>query len=322
MHEFGPPSVMSEEDVADLEPGPGEIVVDTRAVGVNPVDTYVRAGVYAKLPALPAIPGNDAAGVVRSVGEGVTGAPAPGDRVYVTGTTDPAPTGAYAEQVVCRPDQVKPLPDHVSFAQGAALGIPYATAWIALVAKAAAQPGETVFVHGASGAVGTAAVQMAKASGLTVIGTAGTKEGRAMVADQGADHVLDHTEAGYLDAVAEITGGRGPEVIVENLANVNLAADLAAVAHRGRVVVVGNRGTIEINPRALMAKDGILYGLQLWNATAQEIHRAFAAIGAGLASGTLRPVVGREFPLADAPRAHEAVLEPGAFGKIVLVPAV
>lgn len=317
--EFGPPSVLRLEDVPDLRPGPGEVVVDLRAVGVNPVDTYIRAGAYGSLPPLPFTPGNDGAGVVRAVGAGVESV-APGDRVYITGTTDSGSTGAYGEQAVSRADQVQSLPPGVSFAQGAAIGIPYATAWIALFVKAAAWAAETVLVHGASGGVGTAAVQLAKAAGLTVIGTGGTKEGRALVADQGADHVLDHTEAGYLDAVADLTGGRGVEIVVEHLANVNLAADLGVIAPRGRVVVVGNRGTIELNPRAAMAKDAVILGMQLWNATPGELRRAHAAIRAGLANGTLRPVVSRELPLAEAARSHEAVLEPGAYGKIVLVP--
>ncbi len=307
------------EEVSDVEPGPGEVVVDARAIGVNPVDTYIRAGTYAVLPELPFSPGNDAAGVVRAVGAGVDGV-APGDRVYITGTTDVGSIGAYREQTVSRASQVIALPEGVSFAQGAAIGVPYATAWVALFVKAQAQPAETVLVHGASGGVGTAAVQLAKAAGLTVIGTGGTKEGRALVGEQGADHVLDHSQPGYLDAVAELTGGRGVEIVVEHLANVNLVADLGAIATRGRIVVVGNRGTIELNPRAAMAKDAAIYGMQLWNSTPEELVRAHAAIRAGLANGTLRPVIGRELPLAEAARAHEAVLEPGAYGKIVLVP--
>lgn len=319
VHEFGPPSVMRLEEVPDPEPGPGEVLVEVRAAGVNPVDTYVRSGTYAKLPPLPFIPGSDAAGIVRAVGPEVDGL-APGDRVYVTGTTGPPVTGAYAELALCRATQVKALPSNVSFSQGAAVGIPYATAYLALFTKAHALPGETVLVHGASGGVGIAAVQLARAAGLTVIGTAGTERGRKLVAEQGAHDVLDHSEPGYLDSLEGLTGGRGVDVIVEHLANVNLGRDLEALAQRGRVAVVGNRGTVEINPRSAMTRDATIVGMQLWNATEAEVARAHAALGAGLANGTLRPVVGQELALGEAPRAHEAVMEPGAYGKIVLIP--
>jgi NADPH2:quinone reductase len=312
---FGGPEVLTLATVADPEPGDGQALVRVHAVGVNPVDTYIRSGNYARLPALPYTPGTDAAGVVEAVGAGVTGVK-PGDRVYTAGTL----SGSYAERALCEAGQVKPLPADVSFAQGAAVGVPYGTAYRALFHKGRAQPGETVFVHGASGGVGIAAVQLARAAGLTVIGSAGTERGRALVLAEGAHHALDHAAPGYLDALARLTDGRGPELIVENLANVNLQKDLDAVGRFGRVVVVGNRGTIEINPRATMTKDSVVLGLSLWNATPQELASIHAALVAGLAAGTLRPVVGRELPLKDAPRAHVQVLEPGAHGKIVLVP--
>jgi NADPH2:quinone reductase len=207
----------------------------------------------------------------------------------------------------------------VTFAQGAAVGVPYATAYRALFHRGRAVPGETVLIHGASGGVGIAAVQLAAAAGLIVIGTAGTDRGRALVREQGAHHVLDHTQPGHLDQLPGLTGGHGPDVIVENLANVNLARDLEAVARYGRVVVVGNRGSIEINPRMTMTKDSAILGLALWNATDQEMTSIHAALVAGLANATLRPVVGRELPLKEAAAAHVAVLEPGAHGKIVLL---
>ena len=175
-------------------------------------------------------------------------------------------------------------------------------------------------VHGASGGVGTAAVQLARAAGLTVIGTGGTDEGRKLIAEQGAHHVLDHHAPGYLAEVLALTGGRGADVILEMLANVNLDKDMNILAKNGRVVVVGSRGPVEINPRALMTRDASVHGMSLFNASAAEWANINAAIAAGLDNGTLRPFVGRELPLADAPRAHESVLEPGAYGKIVLVP--
>jgi NADPH2:quinone reductase len=177
---------------------------------------------------------------------------------------------------------------------------------------------ETLFIHGASGGVGLAATQIARAMGATVIGTASTPEGMDAVRRQGAHHVLNHRAAGYLDALKDITEGRGPDAILENLANVNLDNDLTALAAGGRIVVVGNRGRIEIDPRKIMGKDAVVTGMSFWNSTASELARAFRAVDAGLAAGFLTPLVAAELPLEDASRAHELVLTSGARGKMVL----
>ncbi len=315
VNEFGGPEVLQLQDVSDLKAGPGQVVVHVKSAGVNPYDTYMRQGTYAIKPPLPYTPGSDAAGIVDSVGEGVEGV-AVGDRVYVGGTL----TGAYAEETLAEAWQVHPLPFNVSFAQGAGVNVPYATAFRALFQIAHAQPGETVLIHGASGGVGVAGVQLARAAGLTVFGTGGTERGRQLVANQGAHHVLDHHAPGYLDELLKLTGGRGVDLVLEMLANVNLAKDLSVLAPKGRVVVIGNRGNIEINPREIMRRDAAVMGLVLWNASRQDLVKIHAGIVAGLENGSLRPVVGKEFPLAEAPQAHRAVMEPGAFGKIVLTP--
>jgi len=315
VREFGDPEVMKLEDAPDLRAGAGQVVVRVKAAGVNPVETYMRTGTNAIKPALPYTPGSDAAGLVESVGAGVEGL-AVGDRVYVGGTL----SGAYADQALCEAGQVHPLPPPVTFAQGAAVHVPYATAFRGLFQIAHARPGETVLIHGASGGVGVAGVQLARAAGLTVIGTAGTDRGRELVAVQGAHHVLDHRAPGYLDELLKLTQGRGVDIVLEMLANVNLAKDLSVLAPGGRVVVIGNRGSIEINPREIMRRDAAVMGMVLFNASRQDLMSIHAALGAGLENGTLRPVVGREIPLAAAPEAHRAVMEPGAFGKIVLVP--
>ena len=318
VHKFGGPEVLQLDDVPDPKPGPGQVVVRVRAAGVNPVDTYVRSGNYPMLPALPYVPGNDCAGVIETVGEAVTRVKK-GNRVYVVRTTTPL-CGGYAELAVCDASMVHPLPATVSFSQGAAVSVPYGTAYRGLHHKAHARPGETVLVHGASGGVGIAAVQLAVAHGMIVIGTAGTERGRKLVAEHGAHHVLDHTAPDYLQKIMELTGTRGADVILEMLANVNLQKDLDVVARFGRIVVIGNRGTIEINPRGTMGRDAAIIGLALWNASPEDMASIHAAIGAGLAGGTLRPVVGQELPLKEAARAHEAVLKPGAYGKIILIP--
>lgn len=318
VRQFGDPEVMVAEDVPDLTPGAGQVLVRIHAAGVNPVDTYIRSGNYALKPALPYTPGTDGAGIVEAVGSGVTSV-LPGTRVYV-GHNSSGTTGTYAQQAAIGAAGVHPLPDRVSFAQGAALGVPYVTAWRALIEKAAAKAGETVLVHGASGGVGVAAVQIARAAGLAVIGTAGTDRGRALALEQGAHHALDHGDAGYRDEIKRLTNGRGPDVIVEMLANVNLNHDLAMIAPRGRIVIVGSRGDAQISPRLIMSQNATVTGLTLWTATDDELKRAYAALTEGLANGTLNPVVGAELPLSDAPKAHRQVLESGAHGKIVLIP--
>ncbi len=313
--EYGGPSVLKLEEVPAPEPGPNQVLVRNHAAGVNPVDTYLRANADNRGPKLPYTPGADAAGVVEAVGFGVTSVKA-GDRVYVGGTL----TGSYAELSLCDQAQVHPLPANVSFAQGAAINIPYSTAYHALINRAHGESGETVLVHGASGGVGIGAVQLARARGLTVVGTAGTQRGQRLVLEQGAHHVLDHSASGYIEELMRLTGGRGVDVVLEMLANVNLQKDLGIVAVRGRIVVIGNRGTVEINARIAMNKDAAILGMALVHATPIQLVEIHAALVEGLRNGTLRPVIGQELPLAQAPRAHEAVMAPGHYGKIVLVP--
>jgi NADPH2:quinone reductase len=313
--EYGGPSVLKLEEIPAPSPGPNQVLVRNHAVGVNPVDTYLRSNTDNRGPKLPYTPGSDAAGVVEAVGSGVTTVKA-GDRVYVGGTV----TGAYAELCLCEQLQVHPLPANASFAQGAAMNVPYATAYHALFNRGHGQAGETVLVHGASGGVGIGAVQLARAAGLTVIGTAGTERGRRLVLEQGAHHVLDHAAPGYLDEVMRLTGGQGVDIVLEMLANVNLQKDLGIIAMRGRIVVIGNRGNVEINARLAMNKDAAILGMALFHASPAQLRGVHAALVEGLRNGTLRPVIGQEFPLGQAARSHEAVMEAGHHGKVVLIP--
>lgn len=313
VHEFGGPEVLQLGERPDLEPGPGELVVQLEAIGVNPVDTYVRSGASGPR-SFPYTPGSDGAGMVIRVGEGVPRQV--GERVYLTGSL----SGTYAEQALCSEDQIQPLPPTISARQGAALFVPYYTAYRALFQRGRARPGESVFIHGASGAVGLAACQFAKAAGLRVIGTGGTEDGRRLALENGAEHVLDHHAEGYLEEAREWTGG-GPALILEMLANVNLQADLDLVARYGRIVVIGNRGSLDgFNARAAMIKDADVRGMLLFNAPPEDMAEIHAAVGAGLGSGTLRPIVSHEFPLEQAAEAHRTVLQSGTLGKIVLLP--
>lgn len=312
---FGGPETLELCDVPDFpKPGAGRILVRMMAAGVNPVETYIRSGTYAKLPELPWTPGSDGAGVVESVGGETDGRLQPGQRVWVAGSA----SGTYAEEASCDSKQVFELPEHVSFEQGAALGIPCATAWRALMQRGNAEAGETVLVHGATGGVGAASVQFAKAAGMRVLATGGTDEGRKMLAGIGADAIFDHSAPGYAEAIRAATGGNGADLILEMLANVNLARDLALLAGTGRIVVIGSRGSIEINPRDLMLRDADIRGVMLANTPAPELAECHAAIARHLSAGTLNPVVGHTFTLSAAAEAHRTVMASGHAGKVVL----
>ena len=313
IRQYGDPSVMKIEDIPTPEPTGIQVLVKIAAAGVNPVDTYMRTGNHAQAPQLPYTPGKDGAGVVEKIGEDVTRFK-PGDRVYTANTS----TATYAEYALCNEDQLVSLPDNVSFEQGAGIWTPYATSYRALFQKAGAKAGETVLIHGASGGVGIAAVQWAKNRGLTVYGTASSDEGKQLVREQDADGVFDHSADGYLGEIREQNGDRGVDIIIEMLANVNLQKDFEALAMFGRITIVGNRGSLEFNPRAAMTKDATIYGMSLFNAPRAAFDEIHAAIFEGLSEGFLDPIIDQTFDLADAPASHEAVIGHKAHGKIIL----
>ncbi|KPP79632.1 quinone oxidoreductase-like [Scleropages formosus] len=280
--EFGGPSVLKLcTDVPVPKPAQKQVLIQVHACGVNPVETYIRAGAYSRKPRLPYTPGSDVSGVVVEVGEGVDLFKA-GDRVFTTGSE----TGGYAEYSVASEDTVHRLPDSLDFTQGAAIGIPYFTAYRALFQKAHAKAGETVLVHGASGGVGIAACQMARAFGMKVLGTAGTPEGIEQVLKNGAHQAFNHRQKGYID----------------------------------KIKIVGSRGTIEINPRDTMLKELSIIGVALFSSTREEKTECAAALFAGMDAGWLKPVVGPQYTIDKAAEAHENIINsPGATGKMVLI---
>lgn len=318
-------SVVGEADVlrvVDLplpEPGSNEVRVRLYAAGINPAETYIRSGTYAFFkPDLPYTPGFDGAGVVDKVGDGVTRL-RPGDRVFVAAILAKRNTGTYAEMVVCDADAVHPMPESLSFSQGAAIGVPGLTAYRVLFQRARIQPGETILVHGASGGVGLLVVQFARAYGAHVIGTAGSEEGLELLRTNGAHEVLNHSEQGYMDQVEHLTNGHGADVIVEMLANVNLEEDMKVLARYGRVVIVGSRGSLEFTPRLAMTKEADVLGTALWNTPHAEYTASIYGLAAALEAGTLNPVIGREYPLEQAVQAHiEIINQKGTRGKMIL----
>lgn len=304
---------MKLEEISTPEPNENQILVRVKTAGVNPVDTYIRAGVYAQKPNLPYTPGKDGAGIVETVGANVTKFKA-GDRVLTADSI----SGTYAEFCLCEEKNLIKLPENISFEQGAGVFVPFATAYRALFQKAKGTAGETVLVHGASGGVGVAAIQWAKNARLKIIGTASSVEGKRLVKEQGADFVVDHSDTNYLTEILNITDGKGVEIILEMLANVNLQKDFDVLARFGRVSIIGSRGSLEFNPRAIMGKDASVFGMALFNAPDAEMEEIHEAIYDGLSAGFLNPIVGKKFPLAEAVEAHRAVIEEKAFGKIVL----
>ncbi|MBJ6725672.1 NADPH:quinone reductase [Geomesophilobacter sediminis] len=315
VRQLGEPEVMRIEEIPDPVPGPGEVLVRIRAAGVNPVDCYIRSGLYAGRAELPYTPGIDGAGIVEAVGAGVTHRKV-GERVYLSWPL----TGTYAEKVLCREFQTHPLPERVNFAQGAAIGVPYGAAYRALFQRGHAVAGESVLIHGGSGGVGTAAIQLARAAGLRVIATAGSEKGLRQIQELGAHVALNHHDPGHLEQVREATCGRGADLILEMLANVNLSHDLGILARGGRVMVIGSRGRVEIDPRELLGDERSIVGITLFGLSEADSRSMHAAFIAGLETGTLRPVVSRDFPLSDAARAHHEILETSSFGKLVLIP--
>ncbi len=313
VREFGAPEVMRLEEVDTPTPNKNQVLVRVNAAGVNPVDTYIRAGQYANSPNLPFTPGKDAAGIVEAVGDAVKNVKV-GDRVYTADSI----SGTYAEFTLCEENQVWALPDNVSFLQGAGVFVPFATAYRALFQKAKAKKGETVLIHGASGGVGIAAVQWAKNAGLKIIGTASSADGKTLVKEQGADFVLDHSTENYLEEIKQITDGKGVNIILEMLANENLTKDFEVLAMFGRIIIIGNRGALEFNPRLVMGKDATIRGMSLFNASTAEFQEINDAIYEGLSQEYLKPIVGKTFPLAEAAKAHHEVIETKAFGKIIL----
>ena len=294
----------------DLFAADQQILISVKAAGVNPVDTYIAAGTNGYTATFPHTPGKDAAGVIIALGDKVSGFKV-GQRVYCAGTL----TGASAELALASPAQVFPLPEALSFEQGACLGTPYATAWRALFIRANCQAAETVLIHGASGGVGLAAVQLAKAAGCKVFASAGSEQGCALLQQQGADLVVNHHQPEHYQQLQE---AGAIEVVLEMLANQNLGDDLPLLNNGGRVVVIGSRGSVDINPRDLMSKDACIMGMSLAHAGPTQLTQIHAALFAGAQAGFIKPVIAKRFALAETTAAHVAVMKAGATGNIVI----
>jgi len=304
------------------ELGPGQVLVRLYAAGVNPSDTYVRLGSTGPwattphlLPQLPFTPGKDGAGVVEKLGPDSGTGPLLSQRVYTLGST----TGTYAEFAVCNAVDVFPLPDRVSFEEGACIGVPCSTAYRALAIRCGAAAGNRVFVHGASGAVGLAAIQLAVDMGCIVVGSASTPEGLAAVADAGAHFAVNHRAEGYLQEACAFCEGRKFDICLEMMASENLVADVGIMARHGRIAIIGSKAQeVAFNPRLTMPMELDIRGVFSPCATASEREATQHALFDAMDRGALRPLVAMHLPLADAPQAHVQVMRSGKSGNIVL----
>ncbi|WP_276278978.1 NADPH:quinone reductase [Halorussus caseinilyticus] len=313
-HEHGGPGVLTVEDAERPDPGPGEIRVEVRAAGVNPVDTYFREGSY-EPPELPMIPGSDFAGVVDAAGEGVEDF-AEGDRVFGTGLGNDR-QGTYAEYAVAPTDRVAELPDSVDFAEGAAAALVGVTAWRALVDHAALEPAETCLVHGGSGGVGHVAVQLADAVGARVVTTA-SGEYHDQLEDLGADDPVDYGRDDLADAVVEAAGN--PDVILDHRLDQYLDFDAEVGTTGVRVVGIGNTEPAAgfENVAAARAKEMRLQLMSMYNTPDMTaILRKLAWL---LAEGDLEPRISKRYDLDHAADAQKAVLHNSFLGKLVVEP--
>lgn len=319
IHETGGPEVLVYEEVPVPSPGQGQVLVRIEAASVNQVDAAVRSGAFPTPKKPPKTIGSDGAGVVEAVGPEVVGVKT-GDEVFFQGLGIGS-EGSYAEYVLVAQEQCVPKPASLSFAEAAAMGLVFPTAYYALVRKGDLQPGETVLVQGASGGVGTASVQLAKALGARVLATVGSEEAARRVRDLGADEVIVYKTSDVGAEVARLTDGRGVDLIHELVVSENLPADIGMIAKRGRIVCTGRgpRPDVTVPIGAAVGKDASLLFMSTANAGRAGVAEMMREIARLAEHGKIRPVIWKILKLSEARTAHELLAEHHV-GKIVLVP--
>jgi NADPH:quinone reductase-like Zn-dependent oxidoreductase len=334
----GGPEVLEVQERPDPPVGPGELRIAVKAAGINFADTLARTGMYPDSPKVPCVVGYEVAGEVESVGEGVEGF-AVGDRV-LAGTR----FNGQAELVTVREDMAYELPKKLSFEQGAAFPVNYATAQAGLVTMAGLKQGERVLIHAAAGGVGISATQVAKQIGAEVFGTASAAKHDA-IREQGVDHAIDYRSQDFAEEVRRITGGEGIDVAFDALGPTSFRKDYGLLRPGGRLVMYG---ASEVQPaggrsiptavRALakspfasmpwwkglgvMNENKGVFGLNMlsWWDDEQSLDRVIEPLIEPLRKGKLEPVVAEAFPFERAPDAHRFIAERRNVGKVVLVP--
>lgn len=316
IYKCGKPEVLQLESGVPLPKfGKSQVLIRVLTIGVNPYETYQRSASYDG--EFPGILGSDCAGIVAQVGSEVTKVKV-GERVFTTKTV----SGSYAEYTVAKEKYTFPLHENLNFSQGAALGVPYFTAYKALFMKAQCKPGETVLVHGASGGVGIACCQIARGHDLRVIGTAGTDYGMKKVQENGAHAVFNHREHDtYIDKIRESVGERGIDIICEMSAAKNWSNDLSLLSRKGRLIVIGSTPVkASFYPGELIGLEKRVEGVSVYSSTEEEYAKIAAALYEGAEAGWVKPVIKEEFPLESAAVAHHEVMEhkKPTGGKIIL----
>ncbi len=317
--DWGPIDSLVIEDLPDLVPGPGEVVVDVKAAGVNFPDVLTVQGKYQVRPELPFTPGNEFAGTVRVVGEGVTGF-APGQQVI--GFTR---TGAFAEQAVAPAEALMPMPPGMDFDIAAAITLTYGTSHHAVVDRAALQPGEIMLVLGAAGGVGLAAIEIGKALGARVIAAASNDEKLAICRAHGADVVINYEKEDLREALKAATGGRGPDVIYDPVGGKYSEPAMRSIAWRGRHLVVGfAAGDIPKLPWNLMLLKGASVVGVFWGDFVRREPKANLAamrqMLGWMAEGKLKPLVSQRYRLEETTQALNDMAARKVTGKVVITP--
>lgn len=319
VHDFDLNSPMLIDEVSTPEPKEGEILIKSKAVGLNPVDIAIRAAnhPYAKLVQPPYIPGAEASGEIVELGDGVSDFSV-GERVYGR-----AIDGAYSEFVRLDARASAVLPSSCSFEQGASMTVAFYTAWNALVIKAQVRPGEIVLIQGGAGGVGSASIQLAKRLGCVVITTVSSEEKSEFCKSIGADYTINYKEEDFVSKSLEITNGKGVNTIVELCACDNFDKDIDAVCVDGQIIVVGT-GTgkgpeTEFRVPAVMTKDVHIHGLAVINLFPKmpELIRRFSVL---LGEGSLNMNIDKIFSFDEANESHEYILKGKFLGKVILVP--
>ena len=314
--ELGPASKLSVREVDDPTPGPGQVVLDVEAAGINFPDTLIIEGNYQFKPDLPFSPGGEAAGTVSAVGAGVSW-PAVGDRVIAL-----ASHGAFAEKWLVDAGAVGPLPAGLDFVTAAAFGLTYGTSYYALKNRVELREGDTLLVLGAAGGVGSAAVELGKVLGATVIAAASSPEKLAWATDLGADHTVDYSAEDLRDRIRELTGGRGVDVVYDAVGGEMTEAAVRSTAWNGRLAVIGfAAGDIPSIPLNLTLLKGMSIVGVFWGRSMAEEpelqRRNFAELAEMIADGRVRPRVSAEFSLDDYEAAFAMLTERRVMGKAV-----
>lgn len=319
VRELGGPAALEREELIEVEAGPGEIVIDVKAVGCNFFDTLITEGKYQVKPELPFSPGAEVAGIVRTLGRGVSRFSI-GDRVSAL-----LEYGGYASVVAAPETRVFPMTNEMRFEEAAALGLVYQTSYVGLVHRANLKKGETLLVHAAAGGVGLAAVQLGVALGAKVIGTAGTAEKLALVKANGAHEAINYREEDWVERVKELTAGRGADVVYDPVGGDTFDLSTKCIAFEGRILIIGfASGTIpSAKMNRVLVKNFSLIGLHwglYFKMNPGVILHAQESIVRLHAAGKIAPLVSATYPLSEA---KEALAELGGrktTGKVILIP--